>query len=113
FAYLWFGDYLLRQGVRNRNEYLRKAHQSASSMNLSALVEYIEKLMEMRGVAFKRSSQKRRMRDQRSKFGPFRSRLVFEHAEHVCEVMRLDTALEQNIEESIAILGRQYQCERA
>ncbi len=110
--YLWFGNYLLKNGQRRRVDYLKRAHALSSSLRMTALVEYIEKLMERRGIEFRPAKLKENPSEQSQRYGPYRSQMVFEHLEHISEVLQLDMAPEQNFEESLAILQRQYRCAR-
>lgn len=109
---LWFGNYLIGSGAKYRNEYLRGAHELAIKLKLHSLIEYCEKTMEQRKVPFRKHETIKQMKQGRDFLGPYRSRLVYEHMAHLATVLHLDTALEQHLEESLAILGRYYLAQR-
>jgi len=112
-GYMWFGNYLVKNGYKNRKEYLLKARNYAKQFKMNCLVEYIERSMESCGFGLGSGKPS----DNRSGFlqvrqGSYRSRLVFDHADHMYEIVKIDVSLEYAVEESIAILGREYNASR-
>jgi hypothetical protein len=107
-SYLWFGDYLMRLGNSSKAAYLHKAHDIAHRIGAKAVVSYIEKLMDQRQVPYKSLIE---LPQQTATFGAdieSGPSLKVEHLRHVCQVMKLDVALESSIEESLALLRRHY-----
>ena len=113
FTYLWFGDLLHSSRQRNRGDYLKSAHRISGNLGMLALAKQAEKIMAKRGLSFKKAKSKEASSVASPNFAPFRSPLVFDHLEHVSHVVGMDMAIEQNFEESLALLLREYQCERA
>ncbi len=107
-SYLWFGDYLMRLGNSSKAAYLHKAHEISHRIGAKALVSYIEKLMDQRHVTYKtlvELPQQAASLGAENEAGPS---LKVEHLRHLCQVMKLDVAVESSIEESLALLRRHF-----
>lgn len=107
FAYGWFGDLLLRQGQGARAAYLLKSLELSERLGAQAWTGLVRKLAEERSVKAAPASNKPDIGDRKviaSKTA--KSDLAQEHLQHLVEVLRRDTALEEHIEESLAILAR-------
>ncbi len=113
FAYLWFGDFLLREGRQAPKDYLRRAHHMAVKVGARAVVEYAEKLMDARKITYEKAALTRQVSEAHQRAQVQMPELVQEHLGHVCDVLEVDTALEVNLEESLAVLLRQYRTTRA
>lgn len=113
FSYLWFGDYLYRHGSVNRKDYIRRAHRLAFDVRARALVEYIEKLMEHRGIGYKPLLAETKNKEEAKVSTRQVGGLVLDHLSHISEVIHIDVALQENLEESLAILERQYPSQSA
>ena len=108
-SYLWFGDFLLRSGRSPRQDYLRRAHSLAFSMKFKALTEAAEKQMEQRQMNFRKASfQMLDVAANENSDSKNKHSLILEHLEHLISVIGIDSALEQNLEESLDVLKRHY-----
>jgi serine/threonine protein kinase len=107
-SYLWFGDYLVRSGNQSKSVYLHKAHEIANRMGAKALVGFAEKLMEQRQIPFQPAQQPQLQTAADTLAGSKNPMLKVEHLRHLCQVLKLDVAVESSIEESLAILRRYY-----
>jgi len=112
-GYMWFGHYLVKNGYKRRKEYLLKAHRYAKQFSMNSLVEYIERSLEGFGmISYVDEVGTDKSGYQHIRRGSYRSKLVFDHASHIYEVTKVDVSLEQAVEESLAILGREYKSSR-
>ncbi len=113
FALLWFGDHLITRESKARKDYIKQAHDLAVEMRLKALTEYTEKLMDQRRIQFKKASFELVASSRVSGNASNGTKLVQEHLAHIVDVIQIDSAIEQNVEESLHVLKRHYDFEHA
>ena len=113
-GYLWFGTHLIDGGQSQKRDYLRRAHLMAQKLELKALVDCAQKLMEQRKISLKDGavgtgiSGMKRLTDADTP----QSRLVLDHLNHICETSESRTLLNEDLNESFAILRQYYQSTR-
>jgi serine/threonine protein kinase len=114
FAYLWFGTHLLDHGQAQKRDYLRRAFLLAHKLELKALVEYTQKLLEKREIHIQEAQLvSTTTTKDRGKMDPnMPSRLFIEHLGHVCEALEADDQMAENLATSFAILGKHYNSTR-
>jgi len=113
FGYLWFGIHLLDRGSGHRQDYLRRAWLLARKLQLKALVEYAQKLMEQRKIDFREvQADAGAVSQQPTLIGHQFSRLALDHLNHVSEVIDSGSTLTQDLKDSFALLREHYQSAR-
>jgi hypothetical protein len=115
FAYLWFGTHLLDRGQSQKKDYVKRAYLLARKHQLSALAEYIEKMMEKRHIVLKEANLVEAVAqttDRSIRRRPIPSELFLEHLHHICDSGEADTSLEEDMAESFHILEKYYETGR-
>ena len=108
FAYLWFGKMLHRAGQTERKDYIEKVHEEALRLGLGLIVELSEKTLSALNVPFVSAALKKHKNQASIESPQVVSKLAQQHLAHLCEVIELDTGLDDHLHESLTLLGRHY-----
>ena len=113
-GYLWFGTHLIDRGQSQKRDYLRRAYLMSQKLELKALMDCAQKLMEQRKITLKDGSHATGISAIKgsSDAVSLQTRLVLEHLNHVCETMESRTTINEDLNESFAILRQFYQSTR-
>ncbi|MGE0174310.1 MAG: protein kinase [Oligoflexales bacterium] len=106
FAHLWFGDYLVKLGNVRRQDYLKTVQNTGSNLGMKFLVDVAEKKMGELNVSFQpKFAPVRELKD--TEINQFKmSEFVHDHLLQICDVMNLETRVDDHIDDSFGLLKR-------
>jgi serine/threonine protein kinase len=106
FTYFWFGKYLIGQGVNRRQDYLKKARDLASIYNGNLFINLVDKALNDLKMPSPVTEKVVKVPEVGTDQLRNMTNLVFEHLCHICDVLMLDTHLDEHLDESFHLLQR-------